>query len=173
MEGGVTEPESLLLQANGWMPNNPVLPVLIYRGVVEAGDPSSVEARLRRNGWRPDWRDGVYPFHHYHSTAHEALACTTGAATLMLGGEGGRQAAIAPGDVLVLPSGTGHCRVAASADFLLVGAYPDGQRWDVCRAAADVPTLRRIAQVPLPSADPVDGADGALSRLWRGEGSAT
>ena len=168
----MTEPENLLLQANGWMANNPVLPVLIYRAAVEAGDPSSTEARLLRNGWRPDWRDGVYPFHHYHSTAHEALACTAGEATLMLGGEGGRHVAIAAGDLLVLPAGTGHCRIAASGDFLLVGAYPDGQHWDVCRAAADEETLRRIAQVPPPSADPVDGPDGALPRLWRGAASA-
>ena len=162
----MTEPESLRLQANGWMPNNPALPVLIYRGGAETGDPSSIEARLRRNGWRPDWRDGVYPFHHYHSTAHEALACTAGEATLMLGGEDGRQIDVAAGDLLVLPAGTGHCRIAASGDFLLVGAYPDGQHWDVCRTAADAETLRRIAEVPLPSADPLDGAEGALPRLW-------
>ena len=104
------------MAANGWMPNNPALPVLIYRGVVKAGDPSSIEARLRRNGWRPDWRDGVYPFHHYHSTAHEALACTAGEATLMLGGEDGRQIDVAAGDLLVLPAGTGHCRLRGSND---------------------------------------------------------
>ncbi len=167
----MTEPESLLLKANGWTANNPMLPVLIYRRAVEAGDPPACEERLRRNGWRPDWRDGVYPFHHYHSTAHEALACTAGEATLMLGGEDGRQVGIAAGDLLVLPAGTGHCRIALSPDFLLVGAYPDGQHWDICRTAADEETRRRIAQVPLPSADPVDGRNGVLLQLWR-HGSA-
>ena len=169
----MSEPETLLLKANGWMPNNPLLPVLIYRHAIEAGDPSAAETRLRRNGWSPEWRNGVYPFHHYHSTAHEALACTAGEATLLLGGEGGRQVGIAAGDLLVLPAGTGHCRIAASPDFLLVGAYPDGQHWDVCREAADEETLRRIARVARPSTDPVEGTNGVLLHLWRGDRSGT
>ena len=155
-----------MLGPNGWVPNNSVLPVLVYRDVAAVGDPDTIEAMLRRNDWRPDWRDGVYPYHHYHSTAHEALACTDGSAELMLGGEGGRQVRIEAGDVLVLPAGTGHCRIEAAGDFLLVGAYPQGQDWDVCRSAADGATLARIAAVPLPKGDPVEGTGGPLTRLW-------
>lgn len=162
----VSEPEALMLDPNGWVPNNPGLLVLVYRGVVPAGDPDAIEATLRQNDWRPDWRDGVYPFHHDHSTAHEALACTAGSAQLMLGGEDGRELRVKAGDLLVLPAGTGHCRIDASHDFLLVGAYPDGQDWDVCREAADTATLARIAAVPLPQADPVGGDKGPLTRLW-------
>ncbi len=159
-------PETLTLGPNQGVPNNPALPVLVYRGVVPINDPDAIEATLRGNGWRPTWRDGVYPYHHYHSTAHEALACTSGSAELMLGGEGDHAVHVAAGDLLVLPAGTGHCRITASTDFLLVGAYPDGQDWDVRREAADAATLARIAAMPLPDADPVGGRDGPLPHLW-------
>jgi uncharacterized protein YjlB len=161
----VSEPEIWAFEPNGWVPNSE-LPVLVWRNVVPVGDPDAIEARLCQNGWRPDWRDGVYPYHHYHSTAHEALACTSGSAELMLGGEGGRQVHVAAGDLLVLPAGTGHCRIKASGDFLLVGAYPQDQDWDICREAPDEAALARIAAVPLPRADPVEGAGGALMRHW-------
>lgn len=153
--------------ANGWVPNNPTLPVLVYRGVVPVGAPEPIERTLAGNGWRPNWRDGVFDFHHYHSTAHEALACVTGSARLMLGGEGGREIVVEAGDLLVLPAGTGHRRIDASADFLLVGAYPEGQAWDVCRGPADPETLARIAAVPIPGMDPVEGPAGPLTRLWQ------
>jgi uncharacterized protein YjlB len=102
----VTEPETLTLGPNGWVPNNPALPVLMYRGVVPKGDPDAIEATVRGNGWRPDWRDGVYPYHHYHSSAHEALACVDGSADVMLGGEDGHVMPIAAGDRLVVPTST-------------------------------------------------------------------
>ena len=70
----------------------------------------------------------------------------------------------------MLPAGTGHCRTAASTDLLVVGAYPGGMEWDVCRgdpAEAEL-VARNLAGVPLPSTDPLHGADGPLPRLWRG-----
>jgi uncharacterized protein YjlB len=48
----------------GW--SNPSLPVLVYRGGVPKGDPAAIEAMLGDNRWPAGWRDGVYPFHHFH-----------------------------------------------------------------------------------------------------------
>jgi uncharacterized protein YjlB len=163
-------PESFLLKRNGWMPNNDRLPVLVYRA---AFDPhttdlaSAMERLFERNGWPPQWRDGVYDFHHYHSTAHEVLGFAGGQARLMLGGENGREVTVRTGDVALLPTGTGHCRIEAGDDFLVIGAYPPGAHWDICRSAPDAEALQRMAAMDWPKSDPVHGPTGPLLKLWR------
>ena len=149
------------------MPNHPRFPVILHRRVAEA-DAAALEALFGRNGWPAQWRDGVYPFHHYHTRGHEALGCASGAARVLLGGPDGREMEIAAGDVLILPAGTGHCRISASGDFLVVGAYPPGQQADICRDAPDEEMLARIAALPAPGLDPALGsAAEGLSGVWR------
>jgi uncharacterized protein YjlB len=71
------------------------------------------------------------------------------------------------GDAVLLPAGTGHRRIAASADFLVVGAYPPRQSFDIQRVAPGAAIQAAMARVAFPDSDPVEGADGALKRAWR------
>ena len=75
---------------------------------------------------------------------------------------------VSAGDVVVLPAGTGHCLLGASDDFLVVGAYPRGQRWDICREAPTRAMEARMRSLPVPAYDPVMGENGPLVVRWRG-----
>ena len=161
--------DRLLLSRNGWMPNNARLPVLHYhRAFNPAGSDTAtaMESAFARNLWPAQWRNGIYTFHHFHSTAHEVLGTAAGSADLILGGEGGHNVTVSAGDLLVLPAGTGHFLQQAHPGFLVIGAYPVGQTWDICRNAPDPATLHHMQTLPYPDLDPVQGQSGELPRAW-------
>jgi uncharacterized protein YjlB len=167
---GVEEPEMFHLSRNGWVPNNDQLPVLVYRDVldVSGSDPASkFEQVFARNGWPPQWRNGIYDFHHYHSTAHEVLGVASGQGRIVLGGPGGKEFTVSAGDILILPAGTGHCRIDSSSNFLVVGAYPPRQSWDICRSAPSQMERERMRTLPFPMSDPLTGPAGALTQHWK------
>lgn len=167
------EPERFLFKDDGAIPNNPKLPFLVYKDCVKlegAADPAAIfEALFASRGWGQSWRNGVYPYAHYHSRIHEVLGVARGTARVRFGGKHGKELTLGPGDVAVLPAGTGHQCIKASDDFLVVGAYPPKGEYDECRERADehARALESIPKTPLPEQDPVFGRRGPLKRLWR------
>jgi uncharacterized protein YjlB len=162
-----------LLSPSGGIPNHPRWPLLVYPGVVAiaGADPAAAfEELFDRNRWPAAWRNGVYPFHHFHTKAHEALGVYSGEVTVQFGGEDGVVLTAKPGDVIVLPAGTGHKKLSSRGALGIVGAYPVGQHADM-----NTPLLsnlkrsaRAVEHVPLPECDPVYGVEGPLFTHWKG-----
>lgn len=168
-----TDVEAFRFDDDGETPNNPVLPLLVYRNAVPVDrerDPAVPFERLfSTHGWADGWRNGIYPFLHFHTAAHEVLGIARGQATVEFGGARGRALTVAAGDVVVLPAGTGHRRIAASGDLLVVGAYPRNGSFDQQRPGQvdHDKAVVTIAGVPLPEMDPVHGHTGPLLQLWK------
>lgn len=169
-----TEPLTFMFEDDGSVPNNPALPVLIYRGAVDvaaARDPeSTIEQIFIVHGWGHNmWRNGIYPYPHFHSMTHEVLGIARGNARVRLGGAAGQEFDVTAGDVVVLPAGTGHQRLSDSDGLRVIGGYPANGRYDLCRGLGreHEQALQNIPQVPLPESDPLYGADGPLLALWR------
>ena len=157
-EAELAQPETYLFADDGAVPNN-TLPLLIHRAALPA-DAAGIERAFARHGWPPAWRNGVYPWHHFHPSAHEALGVASGTARVLFGGAGGTALDLAPGDVIVIPAGVGHCALAASADLVIVGAYPAGTQDHAARkpdAARHARYRADIAAVPHPGRDPATG----------------
>lgn len=159
-----------VLPDDGIFPNN-ILPAIVYQNVLvlSGTDPAKkVEEVFRRNGWENSWRNGIYGFHHYHSTAHEVLGVYDGTVRAQLGGDKGEVFELKKGDVVLIPAGVAHKSLGSSSDFRVVGAYPKGQSWDMNygREGERPTTDENIRNVPLPEKDPVFGADGPVVRIW-------
>jgi uncharacterized protein YjlB len=160
---------------DGSTPNNPKFPMIHYRGAVKLErkwDPAAIfEVLFKRHQWGESWRDSVYDFLHFHTKSHEVLGIARGAVCVRFGGAKGRDISLRAGDVVILPAGTGHCRVRSSDDLLVVGAYPEGSGYDEPRPEDIDPKIARanIAKVPLPPRDPVYGAEGPLRRVWNSQ----
>ena len=156
----------------GLVPNNPALPLILYRSPVRlwAGvDPAAVfEVLFESHGWSDGWRDGIYDFEHYHSQTHEVLGIARGTAVVEFGGAKGRKVEIKAGDVVVLPAGVGHRRLAQSDDLLVVGAYPARGEYDELRPSRENHdrAVKAIRAVPTPKADPVYGRAGPVVAMW-------
>jgi uncharacterized protein YjlB/RimJ/RimL family protein N-acetyltransferase len=165
---GMPHPETYLFGDDGRFPNS-ALPVLVYRRAL-APDAGAMEAAFAGNGWSNAWRNGIFEYHHFHSTSHEVLGIAAGAVTVALGGPAGGEVVLRAGDVVVIPAGVGHRNLGGSDDLLVVGAYPGGRGYDVRRGRREeyAAAVRAIAAVPVPGADPVHGARGALTVLWAG-----
>lgn len=163
----MSETLTFQFQDDGSIPNSR-LPLLVYRDAVPP-DAAAIERVFAANQWPPAWRNGVYPFHHFHSRAHEVLGVARGQVSVLFGGPGGQILTIKAGDVVVVPAGVAHCNQGQSDDLLIVGAYPaNGPEPDLRRGEPDEhdAAAQAVQTVPLPPADPVEGKEGALPRLW-------
>ena len=162
-----------LFEDDGSIPNNPNLPLLVYPGALPESErqPSRCKELLAENGWGGAWVDGVFAYHHYHSTSHEVLVVMEGGARIAFGGPEGNTVEVEAGDAVVIPAGVGHCNSGSSGDFTVVGAYPRGQENYDLRTGEEgerPKVLENIRDVLLPEADPLFGEGGPLLQRWSG-----
>jgi hypothetical protein len=81
---------------DGRIPNNPKLPLVVYRIALAPSHDlaKAFEKRFAENGWTNSWRNGVFTYHHYHSNTHEVLGIAQGQAHVCFGGEAGEVLAL-------------------------------------------------------------------------------
>ncbi|MBX2843798.1 MAG: cupin [Flammeovirgaceae bacterium] len=164
-----TEPKKMFFKDDGKIPNNK-FPLILYKNVFnERGNAGAswLEKRFAANNWTNSWRNGIYSFHHYHSTSHEVLGAYSGSALVHLGGEQGEKVNFEAGDIIIIPAGVGHKNLG-SKNLGVVGAYPNGRNWDMNRGLpGERPTAdQNIASLPIPENDPLLGNLDGLKKIW-------
>ena len=166
--------ETLLIAEADTFPNNDTLTLILMRQAFDSSTRSlvrEIEKTFYGNGWGRSWRNGIFTFHHYHSTAHEVLGLYSGQVKAQFGGPDGQIATAEAGDVIIIPAGVSHKNFDQSPDFRCVGAYPKGQSPDMQygkpgeRPQTDQ-NIRSIRSVPRPKTDPVYGKNGLLLEIW-------
>jgi uncharacterized protein YjlB len=140
--------------------DHPRWPLLVYAQASSDPTPEFFEELFTRNRWPAAWRNGVFPFHHFHSNSHEVLGVYEGEVTVQFGGDAGVALTAKPGDVIILPAGTRHKKLSSRGALGIVGAYPEGSDPDTCRGSS------KVRDVPLPACDPVYGLGGLLFTYW-------
>jgi uncharacterized protein YjlB len=172
-EAMANDPQTFQFDDDGETPNNPRLPLVLYRGAIDvkaAGDPAAAfEKIFARHGWGDGWRNGIHDFLHFHTRTHEVLGVARGRAKVEFGGAKGCAVELQAGDVAILPAGIGHRRLSCSTDLLVVGAYPANGAIDETRPGkvSHDKAVADVAKTPLPQQDPVFGANGPLKTLWK------
>lgn len=165
--------ETIYLTENEPYPNSS-LPVLYYEnGLSDALDDTfdaeGVLQLFENNGYTNGWKGIIEDRHHFHSTAHEALAITKGEVKVQLGGQNGEMRTLRQGDVVLLPAGVAHKRLDGSDNFEVVGAYPlNGPDFDMEYGdASNYKGIKEnIANVARPLTDPVTGNPGDIDEYW-------
>lgn len=160
------------LNDDGVIPNSKY-PVIVYHHAFTGDGKTAadfLEKRFAENGWSNAFRWRVYDFHHYHSNTHEVLGVYSGNALLQLGGPNGEKLQVRPGDIIVLPAGTGHISLSQSDDFEVVGAYPNGAEPDLIKLEDEQPEgiRNQVDHVPVPESDPFYGhASAGMVSSWK------
>src|ERR1700739_5045510 len=115
-------PKPFSFADDGSIPNNPKLPLVLYRGGIDlSGSPDPervIEKTFAANGWGDMWRNGIYHYPHYHSMIHEAMGIRRGRAKVRFGGGKGPEIEIPARDVVILPAGTGHQLINQSQELV-------------------------------------------------------
>ncbi len=186
--------EHILVPEAGTAPNNNVLPLILYRSVAQFGNAEEPERTFENifwgNKWGSSFRDGTFPFHHYHSAAHEVVGVARGKAVLQFGGPDGPVVDVKAGDAALIPAGVVHCRLDDEPGYSIVGAYPPDQFPDCCVLSdedkivasvhPDISDLEvkvitgnqlheiktSISQTALPAIDPIQGENGYVTKVW-------
>lgn len=111
----------------------------------------------------------MYREHHFHSTTHEVLVVSKGAARICFGGKENPERVeyeATSGDVMVIPAGLAHALLEDKGGFEMVGSYPIGaDQWDHCTATSgeDMDEVdRRIRGLGWFTKDPIYGDQGPL-----------
>lgn len=159
---------------DGAFPNNGLLPLLLYRNAFGIEHPvhrETIKELLETNQWTGTWIDSILEEHHFHSAAHEMLVALDGSARVQFGGPNGLTLDFEKGDVVIIPAGVAHCKIDETNGFTCMGAYPDGQPYDINfgRPGERPGVDENIKAVPLPENDPLYGTDGPLIKNWFSE----
>jgi uncharacterized protein YjlB len=159
------------IEENGNFPNNPVLPLMVYKGTLRLHPDDSEEVIKKvfaQNGYTNTWVDGIFDYHHYHSNTHEVMGVFCGKADVQFGGDHGVCIELDKGDVVIIPAGVAHKKLNSTDDFTVVGAYPNGADYNIKYGRADErpEADEDIAKVKNPDSDPVNGSKGHLFECW-------